>query len=265
MVFIPDEPEQDELTNADLAGAETWFQAFYSQDPLLMAALKTGVKIHRVRGCVIYRGWDKDTLPPKSLLDSIRLVCDDCAAIGVKECSHSEYALSKQGGHALAYREGAERFCKEQRKKGIFIKESQANEIRKKIISKYIHDWHVSTETDLRRTPWIETPLGRKRGCSGQFDDRLINQVLSWKCQAPVGQITNRAMIKLDQDFTRLRLPARIITQTHDSLTVCNRISIRHEVDELMHAAFHQPITIHGRTFVIPIEITRGPNWRDLK
>lgn len=263
-VFVPDREEQ-ELTNADLAGAETMIVAYLSQDPLLINAFQQGKKIHKVRGCIIYRGWTKPDLPPDDLLNSIKLVCDPCALLGEKECAHSEYQMSKQSGHGFAYREGPRRYCHEQRKRGVFITEAVAKMLRAKIISKHIHNWHNGVDSSLRRTPWLETALGRKREFYGQLDDRLINTALSWLCQALVGQITNRAMIWLDKEYTRLRLDARVWTQTHDSVTTSNHKSLRTTIDELYLAAFHQIIPVLGRDLLIPIEITHGPNWRDLR
>lgn len=263
-VFIPDN-ETHELTNADLAGAETWLQAFASQDPLLMAALTKGIKVHNVRGCMIYRDWTSDELPPKDLLISILKVCPDCSKIGETECNHSEYYMSKQSGHAMAYREGPRRFCHEQRKKGIFISEAVAKDLRAKVITRYIHNWHVNVENNLRRNSWMMTPLGRKRQFFGQLDDKLINAALSWFCQATVGQITNRAMMFLHEAYQKENLDARVWTQTHDSVTTTHHKSLRPQIIELYKQAFHSPMEIFNRTFLIPIEITHGPNWRDLK
>jgi len=264
-VFIADDPTTDELTNADLAGAEAMIVAWVSQDPLMIEAFTKKVKIHNVRGCVIYRGWNQDVLPPYALLKSILKVCADCAALGETECNHSEYYMAKQSGHAMAYREGPRRFCHEQRKKGIFISEATAKELRAKIITKHLDAWHLSVENGLRRSPWMEAPLGRKREFYGQLDSRLVNSALSWYCQATVGQIANRAMIYMDEQYQLMEEPRPyLLTQTHDSLTTSHPRNLRGVVEDIYHTAFAQPMEIHGRSLLIPIEITHGPNWRDL-
>lgn len=263
-IFIADS-EESELTNADLAGAETWLQAFLAQDPLLMAALTKGIKVHNVRGCIIFRNWNKDELPPPDMLKGIRKVCNTCSAIGESECNHSEYYMAKQSGHAMGYREGPRRFCHEQRKKGIFISESDAKFYRQKIISKALAAWHLGVENSLRRSSWLETPLGRKRQFFGQLDDRLINAALSWLCQATVGQITNRAMLYLHRAYQLMESRPRLLTNTHDSLLTTHEKLDRSSVINLYKKAFDQSITIYNRTFTIPIEISHGPNWRDLK
>lgn len=263
-IFIPDNPNH-ELTNADLAGAESMIRTWLCGDPLLIEAFTKGIKIHKVTGCVIYRNWTQTELPPPDLLNSIKLVCDACARIGEKECNHSEYYMSKQGGHAMGYREGVRRFCHEQRKKGIFISEADAKRIRFKVVNKYLQAWHTNVDNSLHRTPWLETALGRRREFYGQLDDRLVNTALAWLCQALVGQITNRAMIWLDQAFTTMQLDARVWTQTHDSITTTHHKDLRSQVRELYLNAFHQPCTINNRELLIPIELTHGPNWRDLK
>lgn len=269
-LFVPDNPSTDEFTQADLKGAEAALLAFYTQDPLLIQAFEKDISFHEVRGCLIYRNWSNLTeLPPRSLLSSIKRVCDSCKAKGEKSCPHSEYDMSKKNGHGFAYLEGVLRAMKEYRKKGIFMSQSDLETVKARVVTPSISNWHRTTELELNRSPWLVTPLGRKREFYGQLDSEMLRAALSWKCQAVVGQLTNRAMIALHtafQPWATSVTPSRprIVTQTHDSLLVTHHKSTRSHVKELLAHVFSQPITIHGRTFTIPLEITHGPNWKDL-
>lgn len=262
-IVIPDNPETDELTNADLQGAEAMLLAWFTQDPLLVGGFQKKKDIHRIRGCIIFKGWASLELPPDDMLATIHKVCDKCKGI-VDSCNHSERYLAKKSGHAMAYREGVRRFCQELRKEGIFIDEAQAKQIKARVVSKFITQWHIDVESGLRHSPWLETPLGRRREFYGILDEEMLREALAWYCQATVGQITNRAMIRMYDKLPKIHPTARLITQTHDSITTTHRLQDRSAIEELYHDAFHQKMTIHGRELVIPIDIKHGPNWGEL-
>lgn len=264
IIVIPDNPETDEISNADLKGAEAMLLAWFTQDPLLVQGFLQKKDIHRIRAAIIFRDWTSTELPPDDLLASIKKVCDKCAALGETECNHSERYLGKQSGHAMAYKEGPRRFCQELRKQGIFLDEKTALKIREKVVTPSIKQWHLDVENALRRSPYLKAPLGRPREFYGILDEDMIRKALSWLCQSTVGQITNQAMIKMAEGLKHFE-GARLLTQTHDSLTVTHRKKDRGGIAELFEEAFNCPLKIHGRDLIIPIDITHGPNWGDLK
>jgi len=266
-IVIPDDPITDELVNADLKGAEAMLLAYFTQDPLLLGAFLQKKDIHRVRACVIFRNWTSTELPSDEMLATIKIVCDKCAADGQKECNHSERYLGKQGGHAMAYKEGVRRFCQELRKRGIFIDEAMGKTIKDKVVSLHISQWHKDVESSLRLKSWLVNPLGRKREFYGLLDEDMLRAALSWLCQSTVGDITNAAMVALHHEFqTNPNLQrCRLITQTHDSVTITSPKTARAYLTSALNNAFNQPLLIHSRKLLIPIDITSGPNWRDLK
>lgn len=263
IIFTADDPLLDELTNADLKGAEAMLLAWFTQDPLLIGSFREGKDIHRVRGCMIYRGWRSLELPPDELLASIKKVCEKCAILGEAECNHAERYMAKQSGHAMAYLEGIRRFVQEQRKKGIFIEEGPVKAIRDIVVTKFIRNWHTNVELSLKHKPWLTNPLGRKREFYGLLDQTMLREALSWLCQSTVGQIASRAMVYLAQELREIP-HARIITQTHDSVTSTHRKADRDRIVALYHSAFHCPMVINGEELVIPIDIKHGANWREV-
>jgi len=95
----------------------------------------------------------------------------------------------------------------------------------------------------------------------------MLRAALSWLCQSTVGDITNAAMVALHHEFqTNPNLQrCRLITQTHDSVTITSPKTARAYLTSALNNAFNQPLLIHSRELLIPIDITSGPNWRDLK
>ena len=259
VIVLPDYPEH-ELTQADMSQAEKRYVAYASEDPILLEAFRLGKDVHRVMGCIFFRGWNEPYLPPDDLLLSIRESCTPCEKLGVKKCNHSERYMAKQGGHAFSYLQGEQRFMQEQSKKNIFIPYLEAKRIRSLAISPSIHQWHSETREELKKSLWFENPLGLRREFYGLRDEEMLRKVLSWKAQSTVGSIISRAMLRLEETLPH---PARIITQTHDSVLISHPIPLKPQIDQCLQNAFLIPVTIKGRELIIPIDISHGPNWGD--
>jgi uracil-DNA glycosylase family 4 len=258
----------NELTNADLKQAEAMIVAWDAGDPFLIEAFKSGKDIHRIRGCVIFRGWDSQLgIPTEDLIKSIKTVCNKCASDGQDDCSHSERFLSKTSGHAFTYKMGPRKFVNRiLPPAGVFISESEGKRIRDAVVTRHILNWHDRTEQELRKSRWLTNLLGRKREFYGILDmgGDLLREALSWKAQSVVGVIAGRAVTRLHKSLRSIGNGARLLTQKHDSVLVSHSVVDRERVVAALQEAFYCPINAHGRILNIPLEIASGPNWRDL-
>jgi hypothetical protein len=151
---------------------------------------------------------------------------------------------------------GAQKFCREQAKNGLFIDYTEGQRIRGIIVNAAILRWQDRVKQQLRQSRWLSAPLGAKREFFGQLDDDMVREALSWLCQVTVAQVVTRAMLRLAP------LPFRIVTQTHDSLLLNHDSNLN--VIPLLQAAFDTEILLHGRRLIIPVEIAQGPNWGEL-
>lgn len=263
-MVIPDSSEMI-LIQADLKQAEAMLVAWDAGDPLLIETFLARKDIHSVRGCVLFREWIKEIVPPDDLIKSIRRVCDDCAS-SVTDCPHGERQIAKVVGHASNYKLGPRKLANEVLPKaGIFITEGTAKSYQSILISKYVRAWWDATKKELRRSPILYNGAGRFREFYGILDDALLRDVLSWKAQSVVGDITNRAMLEAFDLFERNpRWEARLVTQTHDSILVCCLESAKDEVDNALKLAFDHRLNYHGRDLTIPIDLAHGYSWGDL-
>jgi uracil-DNA glycosylase family 4 len=263
-LFIADDDEC-EITNIDLKQAEAQCVAWDAHDPLLMSAFIHKKDVHGVRACIIYRDWLSDSiLPPDDLLNSILRVCATCQGLGETECNHSERYMGKQSGHAFAYGMGPQKFCTIQAKNNVFIDFSFAKRVKERVVSIYILAWHERVKTELLRTGWLVNVLGRKREFYGIYDNEMLHAALSWLCQSAITSIKERAIIHIKPRI--LDIPrARIITETHDSLTFCHLKTDRARIVQLGKEAFHVPLNYHGEDLLIGVDITHGPNWGEQK
>lgn len=267
-LVIPDNPLTDELTEADLKQAEAMIVAWDAGDPFLMEAFTSGRDIHRIRGCVIFKGWNiRMGLPTESLLSSISVSCRDCSTQGQNNCTHSERFISKQSGHAFTYKMGPRKFVnKILPPAGVYLTEAEGRRIRDLVLTPHVLKWQDDTDLELKRSRWMTNLLGRRREFYGLHDSNgeLLREALSWKAQSVVGVIAGRAISSLEISLRNI-IGARLLTQRHDSVLVSHKRNDRDRVRQCIIEAFHSPINAHGRILNIPLEFKSGPNWRDLK
>ncbi len=259
--FVPDD-DTSLIWNADLKQAESMIVAWEADDTLLINTFLQGKDVHRVRACLIFRNWTDIALPPEELLASILVVCPRCLADGQYECNHSERYTAKESGHAFTYLMGAQKYVNLQAKKRNIVTLIEAKRIKAAVLSPSIIAWQDRGSADLRRSRWQENALGRKRNFFGIFDEELVRAYLSWRAQSCVADVVKRATKTL---YRTLPKGSRLLTQTHDSLTLSVRHDHETQVSRLIDEAFYIPMQIHGRELVIPIEKTCGPTWGDQK
>lgn len=249
-IFIARAPEM-EFCSIDEAGAEAWIVAFDSQDPTLMAFLKEGRDVHKFYASIIFNRTNEwiAALTPEEY----------------KAWKRNERYPAKRIGHGTNYRMSARRIVTELRAEGIFIQEGDAKRWQGVYLATFpgVRAWQNDTELSVRRTRLIVTPFGRKIPFIGLLDDEAIRSAISAKPQSTVAEIAKRAQLKLDKWLPEINGCVR--TQTHDSLLLEYPKTQRARAVEMMDAAFDIPVTLHGRTFVIPVEKSFGPNWRDVK
>lgn len=261
-MFIPDNPELDELTQFDLKQAEPHVVAWDANDTLYINALMTNKNVHKITACIVFKAWDASQgIPPDSLLDSIPKLCERCAAAGEDDCPHSQYYLSKRCKNGVDNGMKAPRLQQLLRADNIFITKDQAETIVSRMLTQPIREWQDRTKKELESSRWLTSIYGQKKEFYGLLDDRMLDAALSWKKQVVVAHITSHAMRFIHDRITTSGIPASLKTQTHDSCTINHRQRDRADIVALIKQATYLPVMVHGRELVIPTEITHGPSW----
>lgn len=269
-IFLPDRDDLV-LTTADLKQAEAMYVAWDSQCPFLVRAFESGLDVHRIRGCLIYRGWTVDyrlspnkMLPPDSLIETISEVCPTCAALGELKCTHSERFISKVSGHAFAYKMGPRKFVtKVLPASGVFISEAEGKRIRDVVLTPAVIAWQERYERQLSQSRWLTNPLGRKREFYGLHDADMDREALAWVASSTITDIIAPAERKLHALFQRdpYFKDCRVVQQWYDSITVCHPPALKDDVYMVMKKAMETELWLHGRRLVIPAEFKTGSNW----
>jgi uracil-DNA glycosylase family 4 len=251
VVFVADESGPDwEVTQVDLKTTEARISAWEAQDVFLIAAFEQNKDVYCVNACKIYAGWtDTSRLPPDHLINSFK---------GTDKRQRSKVATL-----AFDYKMGPRKFVIIQARAGAHYTEAEAKFIQSVVLSPAKRRWHEEVAEQLRQTGWLTNAFGLKREFYGIFDEDMIRAGLSWKAQSVVAHIDAVAKVYLARELPKLG--ARLMTTTHDSSTISNRRSRREELIGIVHRAYNQPMTIHGRRLLIPIDITHGPSWGEQK
>lgn len=262
-LFVPDTPGHI-FIQGDLKQAETMVVAWDAEDELRINAFLSNIDIHRVNACILFRDWLSSDLPPEDMLDSISVVCNQCAGVlDLESCRHSERYAAKQSGHAFAYLMGEEKFVRLQAMNGIFIPITEAKRMRSLLVSPSIRRWQQSLLRELRETSRLTNPLGRRREFYGILDGKMHGAALSWKAQSTVSSVIDIAIARLWK--TLGGIAARLVTQTHDSVLINTPDDKINETIPLMEEAFNVEMTIKGRKLKIPLEISVGQSWGELE
>lgn len=123
-----------------------------------------------------------------------------------------------------------------------------------------IKRWHQAIARELQTTGKLVTPLGRRR----QFFDRLrddttLKEAIAYVPQSTVADILNYGLWKIWERFPEVHL----LANAHDAVLVQYPAERETELIPKLRKEIETPITLAGRTIVIPTEVATGWNWSE--
>ncbi len=245
-LFIPDDGYT--FFYNDLKSAESHVVAHLTGDPLMLELHKPGMKPHEVTASLLF---DK---PVESIgKDSV------------------ERFLGKMTRHACNYMMGWMRFMDNinarEMETGVRIDAKTA----KMLIAKYrqihpfLETWWRSVEWQLSTTRTLYNLLGRPR----RFFDRIsacLPTAIAYVPQGTVGDVVNEALILIDSDEELRDYDLQMLLQVHDAIG--GQVKTEYTIPAMRR--FQQLIAIplttpQGETFTIPLDVSVGPSWGDVK
>jgi len=240
------------LMGADLRRAEAMFVGYDSADAGLIHAFET-------QGFDLYVDLGEHVLGLKF-------------AEQAKETAKLYRDCFKQVCHASNYGMGPDKLITVLRLKGIDIEDISVRGIHqpKRKATYFLegyHErfpavrgrWQARLREEIRTKRTLYDALGRRRFFMGRMDDALFRIGYSYRPQSSVVGITNLAFRRLDTWGWRM------VLQVHDFVGIEYPLERERDCYAALQAAFDVPLTLNGRTFLIPVDIKAGPNWRDMK
>ncbi len=121
--------------------------------------------------------------------------------------------------------------------------------------------WHLQVENMLRKTRILTTPFGRKRIFFGRYDPRMYRDGYAFVPQSTVANVLHIAIIAAHGCVPD---DVDIILHMHDAFTLQCPPERESEMRNMYYHVYDIPVTIHRRTFTIPIKIKVGRTWDDI-
>ena len=232
-LFIPDPGHT--MVNADLSQAEARVVAYLSKEERLQTVFEQGGDVHRKNASMIFQ---------KALL----------------QVTDEERYIGKMLVHAANYMIGARKFARE-----VGTTENKAREFLNSYYAQYprIRRWHDEVQEQLRKTRTLTTPLGRKRMFFGRWGDDMLRAAVAYVPQSTIGDLLNMGLIRA---YDNLPIGWMFILQVHDSIVfqVPESTPAMH-IYKFCHHYLEIPLTVHNKTFIIPIDIKVGSSWGKMK
>lgn len=226
------------LINGDYSKAESWIVAYMANDEKMIAALEDGGDFHKINASNIL-------------------------GIPIEEVGYNERQLGKRISHACNYGTTAFTFRKVMQKEGHKITKAECQDLLDGYFVAYpkIRQLQNKIKDKLFKDMTLVNMFGRKVTFFAHKNDTLFRSAFSWQPQGTVGDLTNRALIKIYNEMPDVTL----LLQIHDALLS----QVREELltDELIARyvdCMSVPVRVNAHTIVIPVDIEVGYNWYDM-
>lgn len=166
--------------------------------------------------------------------------------------------MAKRGGHGTNYYGQPYTMAKHLKVQASLMEHFQA----KYIPAFGIDKWHQSVAQLLQTVGHIETLLGRGRTFFGRpNDDSTLREAIAYEPQSCVGDLLNLGAWRIWKHGHRHDI--RLMAQLHDAVLVDYPDEPDKEAERMDYAKslLNVPLSVGGRTFVIPSEAATGWNW----
>jgi len=249
--------------NADLSQAESCCIAYLAQDEAYIDAHLRG-NVHVTAGKIFWPelGWTASDEQNKALMK--QTPCEWIAQPDPKpgqDASTSLYDISKRNQHGLNYGltpSGLNRHlgCGLRLAEGFFDQYHSCYPG----ISRY----HQEVREEIEKFGELTTPLGRQRVFFGRsWEPETIRKAIAHVPQSMTSDILKIALLRIWWGFDPSGV--QVLLENHDSILMQSKNEDMDFARDYIYEAFNIPVPVHGRTMTIPVEITTGSNWRDLK
>lgn len=129
-----------------------------------------------------------------------------------------------------------------------------------------VREWYKEIYTEIDSTGMLVSPLGQVRVFFGDIsrNHNMLRSGVAHQPQQLSVEILNKGFKRA---YKEICIPSngdfRLKAQIHDSIFGQWRIERRDEFAAKLAACMYNPVKIHGRTLVIPIDIKYGQNWAE--
>lgn len=223
------------LVNADLSQAEARIVAYEAQEERMINVFETNQDIHLINASIIFGRNPKDITP-------------------------SERELAKARVHGANYRIEAKKAAQL-----AGTTEAKAREDLNKYKSMYpmLEIWWKKVEEQISKTRIMRNYFGRKRMFFGRWGHELVNEAIAYYPQSTVGDLLNLGIVRA---YPNMPLNWKLLANNHDAiLAQVPEDTAPEHIWKFFKHYFEIPLTIHNRTFIVPMDFKIGKDWGTMK
>lgn len=122
--------------------------------------------------------------------------------------------------------------------------------------------WHLRIQDELKRTRNLTNLFGRKHKFIDRWGDSLFRSAYAYIPQSTVGDLLNRALIRLYKNYGN---DLHIALQLHDAIYVAVPEDKVDFAKSALRDSMIMPLTCNGEEFFIDIDFKVGKTWGDLE
>jgi DNA polymerase-1 len=226
------------LINADYSKAESWIVAYLANDENMIDALTGGGDFHKINASNIL-------------------------GIPIEEVGYKERQLGKRISHAANYMMTAHTFLKVMQKDGYKVTKAHCQHLLDRYFETYprVRNLQDKVKHQMFNNMTLVNCFGRKVTFFAHKNDTLFRSACSWIPQGTVGDMTNRALVRIYHEIDTVDL----LLQIHDAILMQARIELINQnlIDQIKEC-MAIPVRVNAHTIKIPVDVEIGPNWLNL-
>lgn len=235
------------MAYVDLEQAESRAVAYLAQDLDYIEACESGDPHTMV--CTLV--W-KDGIKDQAWTGALSLDRKLADTPFYRHFSHRD--IGKRAGHATNYRGQAFTVSKV-----LKVPQSLIQDFQDAYMGAFpgIPRWHHEVAQAIQTTQTLTTPLGRVRQFFGRsWDDATLREAIAYVPQSLVADILNNGMLAVWKAGC-----CQLLAQVHDAILIQYPEEDEDKIIPLVQRLLEVPVTIHGRTMLIPSDAQVGWNW----
>lgn len=226
------------MINADYSKAESWIVAYLANDEKMIEALLSDGDFHKINAANV---------------------------LGIKpeEVDYKKRQLGKRISHAANYMVTAHTFLKVMQKDGYKVTKAHCQELLDGYFITYpkVRAFQAKIKDKMFKDMTLVNCFGRKVTFFAHKNDALFRSACSWIPQGTVGDMTNRALVRIYNDIPEVTL----LLQIHDAVLMqAKKEDLNDTLIDKIKTCMAVPVNINAHTITIPVDIEVGPNWLDM-
>lgn len=171
--------------------------------------------------------------------------------------------MGKKSKHAFNYGQGPFLLQAQLAAEGYYLPISVCKRIisATRIACPFTLEWQRKIREKIRATRTLVSSFGRVRKFMGRLNDSLFRAAYAFSPQNTVGEMAEVAGREINAKLPYVDL----LLNVHDELIIQCPIGMEEQATKEMKELMTQPLSIHGRELIIPVEFKAGPSWGELE